>query len=299
MPEQGVNTGWILRAVIGVTIVAVGLSIYFGIQAKRRYERTSAEQEAELAASESKVSLACSGFINLNNGKYALYYTNSEGTFKLTDFNFSDNGELVALDGNSLSDSTLVAPAATEFSIKAIADDGTETNMFKGKSITDFIYQDSFTQATGTFELKTPSDNSSSNEVAGIWFDSLTLPVPPEGWKYAAWLIKNSNYYLIGRFTVTNQADENKTYYTGNSPKKVGEDFLANFAEGDELTDVRSDTSLVVITLEPNWHSDSMDNPFPIAIMAGTIPATTQPNTAISLSLATDSLPYCIVSKTK
>ena len=299
--EPKVSTGWIVRAVIVVTTVAIGLSIYFGIQAKKRYERTSAEQTQALAESESQVSLTCSGLLPLTDGKYAFYYTNDEGTFKATDFNMASDGTLVNVDGNELSTS-LLAPGANDYQIKAISDSGAETTFLKGESVTKFVYSESFAQASGSFVLATPSDNNGGNEVAGIWFGtkangkwstSLNLPVPPEGWRYAAWLIKGDAYYLIGRFTVTTQSDENKTYYTGTGPGIVGEDFSSTFAEGTEISDVRSDNSLVVITLEPIWFSES--SPFPVAILAAPIEATTQPGTAITLELATDSSPYCIV----
>jgi|GEM_PF-5070929 len=309
--EPKVNTGWIVRAVIVVTTVAIGLSIYFGIQAKRRYAQTTAEQEQAAAEADSQVGLTCSGLLPLSDGKYAFYFTNDEGTFKTTDFNFSTDGTLIDLNGNTLS-TTLLAPGATNFQVKVISGSGVETPFLKGESITKFIYTDSFTQSIGSFVLATPTDNNGGNEVAGIWFGtktkstsgnnnvsnwttSLNLPVPPEGWHYAAWFIKGDAYYLIGRFTVTTQSDENKTYYTSTGPGIVGEDFLTATATvaTPEISDVRSDESLVVITLEPVWFSES--SPFPVAILAAPIEATTQPGVAITLELATDSSPYCIV----
>lgn len=291
--EREISAGWIVRAVVLITAVAIGLSIYFGIKAKERYDRTSAEQERARLESESQIGLACSGFIPLEKGTYALYYKNSEGIFKVTNFNFNTDSEIVTEDGQPLTQK-LLAPGANEFFVKALADDKTEITVLRGESVLNFVYKASFAQATGTFTLKTPSDKSSANETAGIWFDSLSLPTPPEEWRYAAWLLKEDRYYLIGRFIATNQADDNKTYYTGNSPDKVGEDFLTNFAEGAELTDVRSEESVVVITLEPNWHSEG--SPFPIALLASAVAPTAQPGTAIPLSLALDALPYCVIT---
>lgn len=303
--DSTISTGWIVRAVIIITIFAVGLSIYFGIQTKRRYERTSAEQDQALYEQESQITLACSGLMPLPNGKYAIYYSNAEGTFKLSDFNATEEGALTELTGTALP-TTFTAPGANEFQVKCLSSSGTETVFLKGDSIMTFVYKDSFAQARGSFVLATPSDKNSGNEVAGIWFGtrsatttgsskwttSLDLPVPPEGWRYAAWLIRENKYYLIGRFTVTNQADDNNSYYEGSGPSVVGEDFLTAFAEQTEISDVRSDASLAVITLEPTWFSEN--SPFPVAVLAATIPPTAQPGVAIPLALSIDSSPYCL-----
>lgn len=278
--KETIDTGWIIRAMVVIVILSSALFYYFNRKAKERYERTSAEQETWLAEEQSKINLACSGLLEMSEGHYALYANSDEGETKITDFDINLSGELINIDGSPLS-SELKSPATENYTIKAISavteeSEQNSTTVLAGDSVLTLPNKDTFLTAEATFQLATPSDSDTSNETSGIWFvdeeSTLNLPSPAGGWRYAAWIVNNDDVLLIGKFS---SADET-----------IGKDFEA---------DLRTNNSIVAIIVEPSWYEGS--TPLPFVILGAEISESTQPGQQISLELAVDSLPYCVVSK--
>ena len=154
----------------------------------------------------------------------------------------------------------------------------------------------SFSSASGSFILATPTDNANGvnnmNDENGVWFlnptttppsPSLSLPVLDEGWQYEGWVITNGTPLSTGTFTNVAATDNSAPFSgpvalpspNGSDGFFPGEDFLINAPS--EITfplDLRGKT--VVITIEPN--PDNNPKPFSLKPLIGTAGQLTVPN---------------------
>lgn len=171
------------------------------------------------------------------------------------------------------------APAAT----KVLA--GPINN--RAASLTTGLIGD-FSNASGSFFLRTPTDETdgnNSNDENGVWFGvpgmpptaDFVLPSLPEGWAYEGWVVGESGPLTTGTFTSFSTADEAAPYSGVNpGPPVPGEDFFNNAPAGETFPlDVRGRT--VVISVEPV--PDNSPAPFalkPLLAVSGqeTAPAT-------------------------
>lgn len=301
--KTSVSTRWIFGFLAFVIIFSIGLFIYFNRKAAERRAAKSKELQDLLENEKSKVTLSCKGLLPLENGYYAIYYTNEQGTSHITNFNISPQGKLIDLSGNELQQ-PLHAWNASDYTLKAVSPDGKETTLMTGKPTMEVLYKNVLLQANGSFVLSTPSDSDPNNEAKGIWFGRkegeswkplLSLPAPPEGWRYAAWLSANDKMLLIGKFISEQGEDMNKIFYSGTGPSVPGEDFLTNLPENMQITDIRTtEKPSVWITLEPDWYNSVY--PFSITILGAEVNVSTQTNSPVLMTLTLDALPYCTMT---
>ena len=151
-----------------------------------------------------------------------------------------------------------------------------------------------FTNASGTFFLRTPTDEvpgtaNNMNDFYGVWFGTpgapptanLNLPdlSANPGWTYEGWVIGDSGPISTGRFTDFGGRDD-FTDFSGvefnEGPPVPGEDFFLNAPAGENFPlDIRG--RMVVISVEPV--PDDSPAPFvmkPLVAVSGdeTAPAT-------------------------
>ena len=140
-----------------------------------------------------------------------------------------------------------------------------------------------FSNAAGSFFLRTPTDETGTNngnDQYGVWFGvpgmpptpDFVLPTLPDGWAYEGWVIGESGPISTGTFTIFNTMDSGNPFSgTQNNagPPVPGEDFFLNAPTGETFPlDVRGRT--VVISVEPV--PDDSPAPFamkPLVGMAG------------------------------
>jgi hypothetical protein len=146
--------------------------------------------------------------------------------------------------------------------------------------------QSAFDTSKTVFNLITPTDGLSTNELSGIWFvDSvstkpvpvagLELPVLYSGWIYEGWVQVGSKYISTGRFSNPAAADK----YSGYSGPQTGynfpgEDFLQNAPSGVTFP-LDLSNAKVAISLEYNDGKTHSDQPY-LKIFEGTVPASAQ-----------------------
>ncbi len=121
-----------------------------------------------------------------------------------------------------------------------------------------------FTTAAGSFFLRTPTDETGTNngnDAYGVWFGvpgmpptpDFVLPTLPDGWAYEGWVIGDAGPISTGTFTEFNTRDSgNPLSGTQNNagPPVPGEDFFNNAPAGETFPlDVRG--RMVVISVEP------------------------------------------------
>lgn len=190
------------------------------------------------------------------------------------------------------------APAAT----KILAGD------FSGgaASISTGIVGD-FSNASGSFFLRTPTDETGTNngnDQYGVWFGvpgapptpDFTLPTLPDGWAYEGWVVGDSGPIATGVFTEFNTRDSGNPFSgTQNNagPPIPGEDLLLNAPVGETFPlDVRGRT--IVISVEPV--PDNSPAPFTLKPLVGTAGQATAPTTH-PFGLNLSSLPTGTVSR--
>lgn len=159
---------------------------------------------------------------------------------------------------------------------------------FSGNSaaVTTEIVGD-FSTASGSFFLRTPTDESginNGNDENGVWFGvpgmpptpDFVLPTLPAGWAYEGWVIGDAGPISTGTFTAFNTMDSgNLLSGTLNNagPPVPGEDFFNNAPTGETFPlDVRG--RRVVISVEPV--PDDSSSPFtlkPLWAISGTATA--------------------------
>jgi len=175
-------------------------------------------------------------------------------------------------------------PAATKILSGAFVDDRADLNL---NEIADF------SDASGNFEIFTPSDLDDTNEENGIWFVTsnlingvpngtyeagLNLPTLAEGWKYEGWVVIDDFNVSTGTFIDPTTFDDS-SLYSGNNPDVPffpGEDFivggfptqgssaLLTFPADGDLTF----NKLVFISIEPVPDNDE-NEPFFVRPLVG------------------------------
>ena len=188
--------------------------------------------------------------------------------------NFVYEGWII-VDGTPVSTGTLVdsdpLPAAT----KILAGDfsGNSASVNSNGVVGDF------SNASGMFFLRTPTDETGTNngnDENGVWFGipgmpptaNFVLPTLPEGWIYEGWVVGDSGPLSTGTFTNFSTVDDVAPFSGVNpGPPIPGEDFFMNAPAGEIFPlDVRGRT--VVISVEPV--PDDLPGPFVIKPLVGT-----------------------------
>ncbi len=219
----------------------------------------------------------------VSTGTFTVAGTGSNGVLSQTSFDV-DAAQLASATAFVLSiepvPDTDPAPAAT----KLLSGDFSGTSA----SITTGIVGD-FSNASGVFFLRTPTDETGTNngnDENGIWFgnpgmpptSSLVLPTLPEGWAYEGWVVGDGGPITTGVFSAFDVADDDAPF-SGTSqagPPIPGEDFFNNAPSGETFPlDVRGRT--VVISVEPV--PDNSTAPFAIKPLLGTAGQDTAPAT--------------------
>ncbi len=174
------------------------------------------------------------------------------------------------------------APAATKLLSGAFS--GNTASVTVDEQVGDF------SDAAGTFFLRTPTDETGTNngnDQNGIWFGmpgmpptaGLTLPTLGNGWVYEGWVIGESGPISTGTFTAFGVVDGSNNFSgTENNvgPPIPGEDFFLNAPSGETFPlDVRG--RMVVISVEPVPDNDAA--PFAAKPLIGTAGQETAPTT--------------------
>ena len=163
-----------------------------------------------------------------------------------------------------------------------------------------------FSNASGMFFLRTPTDETGTNngnDENGVWFGTpgmppianFVLPTLPEGWIYEGWVVGDSGPLSTGTFTNFSTVDDAAPFSGVNpGPPIPGEDFFMNAPVGEMFPlDVRGRT--VVISVEP-VPDDLPAGPFVIKPLVGTVGMDTAPAT-YSFAMNLGSLPGGTVSR--
>ena len=185
------------------------------------------------------------------------------------------------------------APAATKIAAGDVA--GAAATLTVGHAA---ALGNSFTSATGTYILATPTDGPNSNERSGVWFldassgspaAGLSLPALPAGWRYEGWAVINGMPVTTGTFRNVTGADMAAPFSGPQSgPPFPGEDFLRNAPSGLSFpVDLRND--MVVITIEPE--PDDSPMPFVLKPLSGAVPGTAMDHVNFSLANGAMSFP--------
>lgn len=163
-----------------------------------------------------------------------------------------------------------------------------------------------FSSAAGAFFLRTPTDETGTNngnDQYGVWFGTpgmpptpnFTLPTLPAGWAYEGWVVGENGPITTGTFSAFDTVDDfddfSETMQSG--PPVPGEDFFLNAPAGETFPlDVRGRT--VVISVEPV--PDNSPAPFVMKPLVGTAGQETAPSTH-DFGVNLGSLPSGTVSK--
>lgn len=146
-----------------------------------------------------------------------------------------------------------------------------------------------FESASGTFFLKTPTDDIDDRQVDndqnGIWFGmpgsppspNINLPNLPSGWIYEGWVTGESGYISTGKFRAFNAVDHSNKFsgITNNNAFDLpGEDFFVNAPAGESFPlDIKGRN--VFISVEPV--PDNSPDPFLIRPLVGKAGTATAP----------------------
>jgi hypothetical protein len=265
----------------------------------------------------STLALELSGFEPLRNGFHYEGWAIIGGTPMSTGrFNVGTGGQLVTVAGApvageafqtglDLDAATAIvitvepnndsdpAPAATKIAAGDVNDNEATLTVAHSAALGN-----TFTSATGTYILATPTDGPNSNERSGVWFlnassgspaASLSLPALPTGWRYEGWAVINGTPVTTGTFRTVTGADMAAPFSGSQSgPPFPGEDFLRNAPAGLSFpVDLRN--QMVVVTIEP----DPDDSPMPFALkpLSGTVPGNAMDHVNLSLTNGAASFP--------
>lgn len=147
-----------------------------------------------------------------------------------------------------------------------------------------------FSSASGEFFLRTPTDETGTNNMNdenGVWFGTpgmppmpnFNLPVLPAGWAYEGWVVGDSGPLTTGTFTAFNTVDSTNGFSgleNNVGPPIPGEDFFLNEPAGESFPlDIRGRT--VVISVEPV--PDNSPAPFALKPLVGITGNDTAPAT--------------------
>lgn len=234
----------------------------------------------------------------------------STGTFSSVNFPQSfpvDAAQLASATRFVLSIEPTVDPDPAPADTKLLVGDfsGDTANVWMGTVTTD---ANDFSSASGTFFLRTPTDETGTNngnDENGIWFGTpgapptsgLNLPTLAAGWKYEGWVVvEGVGPITTGTFTEFNSVDDTNQYSgTENNvgPPVPGEDFFNNAPAGFTFPlDVRGRTA--VISIEP--YPDNSPAPFLLKPLTGVSGQETAPATH-DLTLNAASFPTGTVTR--
>ena len=146
-----------------------------------------------------------------------------------------------------------------------------------------------FNNASGAFFLRTPTDETGTNngnDENGVWFGTpgapptpnFVLPTLPAGWVYEGWVVGETGPITTGTFNVFNTVDsfDDFSETSQSGPPVPGEDFFLNAPAGETFPlDVRGRT--VVVSVEPV--PDNSPAPYVMKPLVGTAGQTTAPAT--------------------
>jgi hypothetical protein len=162
-----------------------------------------------------------------------------------------------------------------------------------------------FSNASGAFFLRTPTDETGTNngnDESGVWFGTPGMPLTPivlptlsAGWTYEGWVVGDGGPLTTGTFTVFDMADDAAPFseMMQSGPPIPGEDFFLNAPSGETFPlDIRNRT--VVITVEPV--PDNSPAPFTLKPLVGTAGTETAP-TSYDFEQNLNSLPTGTVTR--
>jgi hypothetical protein len=172
------------------------------------------------------------------------------------------------------------SPAATKLLVGDFSGDSA--------SLTTNIVGD-FSNASGAFFLRTPTDETGTNngnDESGVWFGTPGMPPTPNfvlptlsaGWTYEGWVVGDGGPLTTGTFTAFDMADDAAPFseMMQSGPPIPGEDFFLNAPSGETFPlDIRNRT--VVISVEPV--PDNSSAPFTLKPLVGTAGIETAPTT--------------------
>jgi hypothetical protein len=265
----------------------------------------------------STLALELSGFEPLRNGFHYEGWAIIDGAPVSTGkFNIGSGGQIVSMagariengefrTGRVLGAATAIvitvepnadsdpAPAATKIAAGDVAEGAATLTVGHGAALGN-----TFTSATGTYILATPTDGPGSNERSGVWFldassgspaPALSLPTLPVGWRYEGWAVINGMPVTAGTFRTATGADMAAPFSGPQSgPPFPGEDFLRNAPAGLSFpVDLRND--MVVITIEPD--PDDSPMPFVLKPLTAAVPGTATDHVNLSLANGAMSFP--------
>lgn len=159
----------------------------------------------------------------------------------------------------------------------------------------------SLTEATGSYILRTPTDDDPENEKSGVWFldptnpsvrEGLYLPEAPSGWIYEGWVELGDQFLSMGKFFLSDAADSTAAYSGAlPGPGFPGEDFLTGAPAGLTFPVDLSGAS-VMVTVEPwaEWDFDP-DAPFFLTLFEAQIPADAAAEVLYDMTSRVDQLP--------
>jgi len=173
------------------------------------------------------------------------------------------------------------APAATKLLVGDFSDNTASVNT---------AVVGDFSNAAGAFFLRTPTDETgtnNSNDQNGVWFgtpgspptSNFVLPALSAGWAYEGWVVGETGPLTTGVF-IDFDGRDNFNMFSANEfklgPPIPGEDFFLNAPEGEIFPlDVRG--RKVVISVEPL--PDNSPRPFAMKPLVGIAGQDTAPAT--------------------
>ncbi|OIQ22665.1 anti-sigma factor [Lacinutrix sp. MedPE-SW] len=162
-----------------------------------------------------------------------------------------------------------------------------------------------FSTASGAFFLRTPTDETGTNngnDQYGVWFGNpgmpptanFTLPILPDGWVYEGWVVGDSGPLTTGTFLDFDTVDDLAPFSGASAgPPIPGEDFFNNAPVGESFPlDIRNRT--IVISVEPV--PDNSPAPFTLKPLLGVAGTETAPATH-DFNLNLSSLPTGTVTR--
>jgi len=164
-----------------------------------------------------------------------------------------------------------------------------EGNFANGSAMLSTSMVGDFSNASGAFFLRTPTDESgmnNGNDENGVWFGTpgmpptgnFVLPELADGWIYEGWVVGDSGPLTTGTFSQFNMADNADPYSATMQPGPPipGEDFFINAPSGENFPlDIRNRT--IVISVEPV--PDNSPMPFALKPLVATAGTETAPTT--------------------
>ena len=259
-----------------------------------------------------QIKLRPTGLEHLDEGFYELWAVHGERKISAGSFNVDLEGKLVDGFGHRTRFFSPRNPARADalvVTIEPLPDPDRGPSgivVLTGRPRQDSVrlrFPARLSDAGGSFILATPTDETSSNETAGVWFldpdpapgPSLQLPDLPDGWVWEGWGVTQDTPLSSGRFDLAAGADDSSAF-SGPlpGPPFPGEDFLSNLPQSvTPPVDLADGASTIVITVEPDL--DGTDptgmGPFSIKPLVKAIPADATDHQSIELMLDLSTVP--------